>query len=316
MGPGHMWLRFTEFMLLRLDCGKWLASEMAGNGWATKLAWGLGCMWRPGECDDPWCDLSWPQPRLTRPWPALPGGPDKTAAGAAGRAPKDAEDLSDSFDKDFVLIDLPVLGPSGSQLSHTGSSTLDASRHASQASSMAHVEPPTNHLAHLVDVASLVHQLALAKRDGGFPGDAFAAAMLALQVLDRAGQLELRGPHQGGHVAALGMRMAELLQLSEGLSRRLGASAQQALPNVYEMVFQHALSFSRGAAADELMGNYARSSQLYAKAQGLLWFLSQEAPQMGLQPQIVLSPQEAARLQQYMATVSARRSACSSMPNL
>eukprot|EP00803_Ostreobium_quekettii_P008930 evm.model.scf_1271.1 EVM.evm.TU.scf_1271.1 scf_1271:4023-7984(-) len=246
------------------------------------------------------------------------GGAAKLTVGP-DQALKDAEDLSDSFDKDFVLIDLPSPGPSGSQQSHTGSSTLEASRQASQSSSLTHVQPPPSQMAHLLDVATLVHQLALAKQDGGFPGDAFAAAMLALQVLDRAGQLQLRGSpflHQGIDAAGLGLRMGELLQLCEGVSRALGASDQQALPNVYEMVFQHALSFSRGAAADELMGNYARSSELYAKALDLLWFLSQEAPQLALQPQIMLSPQEATRLQQYMATVGARRSACSSMPNL
>eukprot|EP00803_Ostreobium_quekettii_P004118 evm.model.scf_281.3 EVM.evm.TU.scf_281.3 scf_281:30300-33611(-) len=240
------------------------------------------------------------------------GGSARKASGA-GQALKDIS-LSDSFDKDFVLIERPSTDNSTSQQSHTGS-TADPPRHHSRGSSMM-VQPPANHLAYLVSIGALVHQLALAKQEGSVPGDAFAALMLALQILDQVAQLALQAPpsmQQGVDLPRLRSHMDELLHLSEALSQELDACAGRALPNVYEMVFQHALSFSRGAAADELMGNYARSSQLYGKALDLLWFLCQEAPHLQLQPQMVLTPEEAARLQQYMVTVNARRNTCSSL---
>ena len=217
--------------------------------------------------------------------------------------------LSDSFDKDFVLIDRPdsvdTTTNQQSQTSCAGQSQPE----------LLMLQPPPNHLKYLSSVAALVHQLALAKRDGGFPCDALAALMLSLQVMDRVVHMALHAP-EGREVVDVGrmqVHMQELVRLSEALSQKLGSLAGASLPNMYEMVFQHALSFSRGAAADELMGNYARSQQLYDKALDLLWFLAEEAPRMGLEPEIVLTPEENLRLQQYMATVSARRNACSSL---
>lgn len=220
--------------------------------------------------------------------------------------------LSDSFDKDFVLIEHPSSITSMSQQSQT--SCAIGCGHQSQVSS-AILQPPTNHLGYLSSVSALIHQLALGKQDGGFPADALAALMLSLQVMDRVICLALHEPLGGKSVDVTHLQhhMNEVVQLSEDLSEKLGSSGGSSLPNMYEMVFQHALSFSRGAAADELMGNYARSQQLYDKALDLLWFLAEEAPQMELEPEIVLTPEENLRLQQYMATVISRRNACSSL---
>lgn len=135
--------------------------------------------------------------------------------------------------------------------------------------------------------------------------------MLCLQVLDRV--LRLSVHDSPVNIPQLRLGMNELLKQTESLSKQLGQHAEASLPNVYEMVFQHALSFSRGAAADELMGNYARSHELYGKALDLLWFLAKEAPQIGLEPQVVFSEEETSRLRSYMLTVNARRAACSAL---
>lgn len=228
-----------------------------------------------------------------------------------GQALKDVS-LSDSFDKDFVLIDHPSSITSMSQQSQT-SCPVGCGQQSQTSSAL--LQPPPNHIGYLSSVSALIHQLALAKQDGGFPADAFAALMLSLQVMDRVICLALHEPvdRQSVDITRLQHHMNELVQLSEVLSEKLGSLGGSSLPNIYEMVFQHALSFSRGAAADELMGNYARSQQLYDKALDLLWFLAEEAPQMELEPEIVLTPEENLRLQQYMATVISRRNACSSL---
>lgn len=240
---------------------------------------------------------------------AMPGDGGKGCPG--GSELKDGS-LSDSFDKSFVLVDSPNAIDSMSDPSASGSGpgVRDPRRRAAGREASFELRPPGDHVRHLAAVGSLVHQLALAKRDGGCPGDAFAALMLSLQILDRARLLAAADP--AGQPAVdfrlLQTQMDECVRTSEGLSGELGRSA---LPNVYEMVFQHALSFSRGAAADELMGNYSRSEQLYGKALDLLWFLAEEADGLELEPQIVLTSDEVMRLHQYMAFVVARRNACS-----
>lgn len=215
---------------------------------------------------------------------------------------------SDGFDNDYVMVELP-------------NSSMDKGVSASSVSQSKGPDPalkqPVSSLPQsefLFHVGTLVSELAVAKRDGGCPRDAFAVLLLGVQILDKVMELSKTAQASCVGVDKLRMEMMVAIQQSDQLSGDLSASSELTgtLPNVYDIVFQHALSYSRSAAVDELMGNHVRSHDLYQHALDLLWFLSVEAPNLDLEPPIMLSDEETMRIQQYVMTINARRSACSS----
>lgn len=218
---------------------------------------------------------------------------------------------SDGFETDYVMVELP--NPS----LDNGISLNSLSQSTKPDPSLEEPPMPVSSLPQpefLFHVATLLSELAVAKRDGGCPRDAFAALMLGVQVLDKVMELSKAASSNCVGVDKLRMEMMIAIQQSDQLSGDLTSSADLtgALPNVYDIIFQNALSYSRSAAVDELMGNHDRSQELYQHALDLLWFLSLEAPNLSLEPAIVLSDEETMRLQHYVMTINARRSACSS----
>ncbi|KAI3429516.1 hypothetical protein D9Q98_005605 [Chlorella vulgaris] len=88
------------------------------------------------------------------------------------------------------------------------------------------------------------------------------------------------------------------------------AEAEAALPDPWELLFAAALSWGREAAVDELLGNQARSCQLYARSGAVLSFLCTEAATLELEPPAELAPADQARLRKYTAAMAARWAAC------
>ncbi|GMH42822.1 hypothetical protein BSKO_10741 [Bryopsis sp. KO-2023] len=242
---------------------------------------------------------------------------------------------SDAFDKDYVMVEFPSSVNGQTIAGVTSLDSGDMKEMPSNQNRELSASPSVPRPEFLFRIASLISELALAKREGGCPHDAFAVFMLGVQLLDAVLELNQSEEREGtgddwglegaGADAAkrsyfvgvdeLRVEMLTAIQQSDELTRDLTTSDEStssSLPNVHDMVFQHALSYSRGAAVDELMGNYAKSQDSYKRALDLLWFLVEEAPNLDIEPPMSLSKEEMARLQQYMVTINIRRSVCCS----
>jgi hypothetical protein len=151
--------------------------------------------------------------------------------------------------------------------------------------------------------------LALKEAEGGgaspTAGDGARAAAAAAAgggfSADAAGMVELR------RAAAAALREAHA-----AAAALAAAAPPPELPDPWTAAHGRALAWAKDAAADELLGNYARAAALYARAGRVLHFLAAEAPGLELEPPAAPPAREGRRLRRCAAAAAARWAACAS----
>lgn len=155
----------------------------------------------------------------------------------------------------------------------------------------------------LDNVALLIMEFADSKREVGLEVDAFSSYYLAIQLCHIA-----RTQYKKLENTIIKTDIEILIKNIRHLSKRMSGMIR--MPNVYEMLYFHALSFGRGAGSEELMGNYSRSRDLYSSACLILYFLSDVARGLELDPLAKFSDSDIDRMILYMNMMITRRRAC------
>lgn len=215
---------------------------------------------------------------------------------------------SEELERDYVMVEFPT----ASNLDCVSNgATPESSAGILQNSPMPPAVYSDSQPEFFFRVAALISDLASTKQANGAPEDAFAVLVLGVQILDKVLSQQKSSRSNCLGVDRLRTKMMTAIQQSDELSGSISTDANQSseMPNPYDVVFQHILCFSQGAAVEELMGNYAHSRTLYQHAHDLLWFLV-EAPKLELEPAMMLSEQERERLHQYMMTITTRIASC------
>lgn len=151
------------------------------------------------------------------------------------------------------------------------------------------------------------------------PGAAVVLRILALQVLGAALDACRRDPavtlsqSAGSQTAAdvitddMRCIVARADEAGQAVAvQSQGSASPRGLPDVWELVFQGALALARCAAVDELLGATSACLRAYSRAAALFYFMFAEAPNLPLQPPLILSPQDVYRLQKYTASIAFR----------
>lgn len=120
--------------------------------------------------------------------------------------------------------------------------------------------------------------------------------------------------------AGVGLRRADaaatvMEEAREALMLHGGGSSvdTEMLPHPWEACRAAALGWAQDAAADELLGNYTRSEDLYSKAGTVLHFLAAEASSLELWPPATLAAGDETKLRQCAAAAAGRRAVCAAL---